>query len=187
MVDITYQVVLSTLQTVGILVGIIYYISIMRNNQKNQQLTLETRRLQLLMDLDREWKSHDTYSRILELMNMHWIDYDDFEKKYGSDYNPENFATRYSILYSLNSIGLLVKDGFIDADTAYDLLGEFSTIWIWKKFEPVIKETRRRYNIPNALTHFELLYNEIMKVRETKGTSKPIPETFTKYIPENNP
>ena len=43
MVEITYQMVLSTLQTVGILVGIIYYLTIMRNSQKNQQMQLETR------------------------------------------------------------------------------------------------------------------------------------------------
>jgi hypothetical protein len=34
MVEITYQMLVSTLQTVGLLVGIIYYIFIMRNIQK---------------------------------------------------------------------------------------------------------------------------------------------------------
>ena len=137
------------------------------------------------MDIDQEMKSYENYRRIIELINMQWDDYDDFEKKYGSDNNPENFATRYSILYSLNSIGILVKDGFIDADTVYDLLGEVSTIWLWKKFESIITETRRRYNAPSTMEYFEFLYDEVMKVRDKRGVTVPVPETFTKYIPEN--
>ena len=187
MAEITYQMVLSTLQTAGILVGIFYYIMTLRNTSKNQKLTLETRRLQILMDLDREMKSYENYSRMIELLNMQWEDYDDFEKKYGSDNNPSNFAIRQSMFYSLNSIGILMKDGFIDADTAYDQLGEVSTIWMWKKFESVINETRRRYNVPNNFEYFEFLYNELIKVKELRETSAPVPETFTKYIPETNP
>jgi hypothetical protein len=139
------------------------------------------------MDIDQEMKSYDSYSRIIELLNMQWEDYDDFEKKYGSDDNPGNFATRMSVWYSLNNIGMLMKDGFIDADTAYDQLGELTSIWIWKKFESVIKENRRRYNVPNNFQYFEFLYNEVMKVRDKRGVTAPVPETFAKYIPETNP
>ena len=41
MAEITYQMVLSTLQTVALVVGIIYYITIMRNQQKTRELTLK--------------------------------------------------------------------------------------------------------------------------------------------------
>jgi preprotein translocase subunit YajC len=41
MVEITYQMVMSTLQTAGILVGIFYYIMTLRNQRKNQELTLK--------------------------------------------------------------------------------------------------------------------------------------------------
>ena len=58
MVDVTYQMVLSTLQTAGILVGIVYYISIMRNQQRTRDLTLKaqeqtlrTRESQLFMNI----------------------------------------------------------------------------------------------------------------------------------------
>ena len=50
MVDITYQIVLSTLQTVALVVGIAYYLFIMRNSQRNQQMQLETRQAQLFMN-----------------------------------------------------------------------------------------------------------------------------------------
>ena len=169
---------------IGIIVSILYYASVLRNANQTQRLQLETRRMQIIMEIDQEMKSYETYKKIIELLNMQWEDYDDFENKYGSDNNPESFATRYSLLYRLNSIGILVRDGFFDAETVYDLLGEVSTIWLWKKFESVIMETRRRYNVPNALKHFEFLYNELIKVREKKGINVPVTETFTKYIPE---
>jgi hypothetical protein len=44
MVEVTIPIVLQVIQTVGILVGIIYYITIMRSNQKTQQLQLDTRK-----------------------------------------------------------------------------------------------------------------------------------------------
>jgi hypothetical protein len=40
MVDVTYQMVLSTLQTAGLLVSIFYYITVLRNQQKNQEISL---------------------------------------------------------------------------------------------------------------------------------------------------
>ena len=51
MVDITLPIVLQIVQTAGILVGIVYYIAIMRNNQRTQQMQLETRQAQLFMQL----------------------------------------------------------------------------------------------------------------------------------------
>ena len=45
MAEITYQMVLSTLQTVGLLVGIFYYVTTMRNAQKTRELTLESQEL----------------------------------------------------------------------------------------------------------------------------------------------
>jgi hypothetical protein len=56
MVDISYQMVLSTLQTAGILVGIFYYIFTLRNAQHTRELQLraqeqaaDTQKAQLLM------------------------------------------------------------------------------------------------------------------------------------------
>ena len=51
MVEVTYQMVLSTLQTTGILVGIFYYIMTLNNTRKSQRLTLESRQAQLFMQM----------------------------------------------------------------------------------------------------------------------------------------
>ncbi len=47
MVEITLPLVLQILQTAGILVGIIYYITIMRNTQKTRELSLRAQELTL--------------------------------------------------------------------------------------------------------------------------------------------
>ena len=66
MVEITYQMALSTLQTIGLLVGIAYYLIIMRNSQRNQELALkaqehalETRETQLFMNIFNTYSSGD--------------------------------------------------------------------------------------------------------------------------------
>jgi len=51
MVEVTYRMVLSTLQTTGILVGIFYYIMTLNNTRKSQRLTLESRQAQLFMQM----------------------------------------------------------------------------------------------------------------------------------------
>jgi hypothetical protein len=43
MAEITYQMVLSTFQTVGILVGIFYYVTSLRNQNKARQAQLIAR------------------------------------------------------------------------------------------------------------------------------------------------
>ena len=43
MAEITYQMVLSTVQTAGILVGIAYYIMTLNYTRRNQEQTLKTR------------------------------------------------------------------------------------------------------------------------------------------------
>jgi len=182
---VSFEFIALILTGLGLTASLVYYANVLSNSNKTQQMQLETRRMQIIMDVDQELKSYETYNKIIEIMNMEWDNYDDFEKKYGSDNNPENFAKRYSVLWRLNSIGILVRDGFIDAETVYDLLGEFSTIWVWRKFEPIIRETRVRYNVPLALNDFEFLYNELIKVREQKGIRVPVTETFAKYIPDN--
>ena len=44
MVEVTYQMVLSTVQTAGILVGIVYYVMNLNYTRKNQEQTLLTRK-----------------------------------------------------------------------------------------------------------------------------------------------
>lgn len=147
MVEITYQMLQSTLQTVSLMVGVIYYLIIMRNSQKTQQITLETRQAQLTMQIYQELISENNLNNFIEIQNWEWEDYDDFERKYGSDDHPERWAKRFSVIRTFDGIGLLLKDGLLDADRLYDLI-RAGTIQLWMKWGPIIKEQRVRYGYP---------------------------------------
>jgi hypothetical protein len=59
--QVAFQTVFQFLQTVGILVGVFYYIMTLRNTRKNQQLQLETRQAQLFTSLSREFRSVENF------------------------------------------------------------------------------------------------------------------------------
>jgi hypothetical protein len=204
MVEITYQMVLSTLQTVGLLVGIFYYVTTLRNAQKtrelalkNQELTLqsqeltrkaqeqalETRQAQLFMQIYRDMSSPENFIRTNELYEMEWEDYSDFEDKYGSENNPENYALRYSTWMRLNGVGLLVRDGLIDVGRVHDLISTM-IFWQWEKFKDVIRKQRELYNLPKNFEGFEFLANEMVKEVERRGYSVYVPESFGRFVPK---
>jgi hypothetical protein len=54
-----------------------------------------------------------------ELYSMEWEDWDDYNRKYGSENNPENYALRYSTWSRINGVGLLVKTGLIDVGSVH--------------------------------------------------------------------
>jgi hypothetical protein len=83
----------------------------------------------------------------------------------------------------MNGIGLLLRDGLIDPEKVFDLLGTW-IIWLWMKWESIIKELRARYNQPELYTEFEYLADEMRRVRLERGITVELPDTFTRYIPE---
>ena len=172
----------------GVCVAAVYYVLNLRITQKNQELslkaqqqTLETRQAQFFMQLYQQLNNTEAMRKWIAVMNMQWSDYDDFEKKYGTDYNPEGAALRLGVLYEWNGVGYLLKKGVIDRETAYRLGNNVSATWLWKKFEPVIREMRVRYNIPEAFSELEYLMEEDEKTLEERGHSIRVPEEFGHY------
>ena len=182
MVEITISIVLQLLQTAGILIGIVYYITIMRNVQRNQQMTEESRQLQLLIQFSNQ-RSEEDMKRGLVLMNMEWEDYDDYERKYGSDVNPDNYSKRMAMWSRFNWMGMLLRRGLIDRDVLFESLGP-AALQHWTKFKEIISETRRRYNLHLYGVDFEYLAEEYCKFVQEKGFDPTVPETFYRYIPD---
>jgi len=71
MVEITYQMVLSTIQTIGILIGIYYYIMTLRNQNR-------TRQEQWLLQLYHSKADHEAMQRFFKYMEASWDDYEDY-------------------------------------------------------------------------------------------------------------
>ena len=169
------RTVIELLTPLSITMGVIYYVLVLRNQNK-------TRQIQLLMQLS-DRRNEERARRGLELLEMEWTDYDDFERKYGSDNNPENFAMRTAYWHNFNTQGMLLKRGLVDADTLFSSGGN-SAMFHWQKFGSVIKEIRRRYNMPLYCTPFEYLAEENGKYLKRKGFSTEVPDTYYRYIPE---
>ena len=168
MAEITYQMVLSTLQTAGLLVGIFYYIMTLRNQQKNQQLALETRQAQLFMGIYNNTFASAPYRKATNvLFKATWNNYDEFKELV---FDGENMATEFSDAYGLvgfilEGVGVLVREDLLDIRFVALLLSSQVKMF-WEKNLPIIDEWRQYWNTQRVWSETEYLYNALMKYLE---------------------
>jgi hypothetical protein len=174
----------------GVCIAAIFYILNLRISQRNQELTLkaqqqtlETRKLQFVTNITNQLNSEEGHRRYVELMNMEWKDYDDFERKYGSDYNIDNTAKRFCVWGNYNTLGMLVREKLVEPELLYPII-DCTVLNHWSKFKDVIKEQRKRYGPEDDLSDFEFLYNEILRVTLSRNPSYKTLETFGHYVPD---
>ncbi len=168
MVEITYQMVLSTLQTVSLMVGVIYYITIMRNTQRNQELTrkaqeqaLGTREAQLMMQL---WNSWMEYGDVfLVWRDIEYEDFDDFWERYGSD--PSFWEKNGPILAWYENMGVLVKEGLLSI-RLIALMYAGSTRKFWEKLEPLMDGLRVKFDYPRIWSETVYLCETLIQYME---------------------
>ena len=170
MAEITYQMVLGTLQTAGLLVGIFYYVTTLQNAQKTRELTLnaqelsaETRQAQLFMQIYQSWSSREIINIRRELSTWTWTDYDDFYQKYDEANNPEASMLFQELGNWFEGVGVLVKRKLIDPTFIDDLM-RGATLWGWETFGSIVKERRVQFNAPHYYEFWEYLYNEISAI-----------------------
>ena len=170
-IQVAYYMVAAT----GVLIAAVFYILNLRENRK-------ARKMQFLLQNLSENLNEEGYTRYVTLMNMEWKDYDDFEKKYGSDFNAENFAKRNHMWTQYDTIGNLLEAGILDRESVYRVLS-FGSSWLWAKFKPIIEENRKRYSGRDYMYGFEYLAGEMMKMKLERNPTYKVPETFAKYVP----
>jgi len=129
--QVTFQTIFQFLQTVGILVGVFYYIMTIRTNQRNQELTrkaqettLETRQAQLFMPLYETFRNHQYRKHWSQVMNLEWTDWEDFRERYvgATCSQPSVMPIFQSQMSFFEGIGVLVKKGLIDISIVYESL-----------------------------------------------------------------
>jgi len=169
------QTIVDLLTPLSITVGVIYYVMVLRNQNK-------TRQIQLLMQLS-EGYTVETSRITVELMYMEWDDYDEFERKYGSDNNPENFAKRMASWNRWNTQGMLLMNGLVSPDLLFGS-GRAGVMFHWEKFGEGIKEIRRRYSMPLYCVGFEHLAVECKKYHEQRGYEIEVPDTLWEHVPD---
>ena len=182
MVDVSYQMVLSTLQTFGLLVGIFYYIMTLQNTRKNQQMQLETRQAQLFMGLYPTFRSPEF---IKNWDHVNWrLEFDNWEDSFNTLHplkNPEGRTIWFSVAAFFEGIGVLLKRNLIDISLVNELLGGGITM-TWETMGPIEKESRIRFNNPDIWTEFEYANDEILRYTgRTPGSFKQMKDAAQQY------
>jgi len=187
-IQAAYYMVAAT----GVLVAAVYYVMNLRISQRNQELTLkaleqsakaqelslktqelalkaqqqnlETRQAQLFMQIFNKFIEPEFSNKLTQVMSWKWVDYDDFNKKYGPKTNPEAWQSEGSIAAFFEGIGLLVYMNLLDSKLVYSLLFQHVKFF-WEKIKPISLEMRQRVS-PNIDRWIEYLYSEMMKIEE---------------------
>ena len=161
MVEITIPMLLDIIRTVGIIVGIIYYLTIMRNQSK-------TREAQFLLQLNQVFQDKEAIKDWYDVLTMDFKDYQDYAERYHPSVNKENYLQRSRVWRMLNNFGVIIKRGLVDPEIIYDGIQGGFIEDIWNKHGVIIKEQRIISNQPNFHEGFEYLAESMKKVDERK-------------------
>ena len=174
----------------GLTASIVYYANILSNANKtrelqlkSQELALETRQAQFFFQMYRDFNTKEAVFHYIEIMSWHWDDYQDFEMKYGSDNNPQAFASRQLMWSQCAVWGKMLKKGLVDVEYFYNT-GDIVAGFLWFKFKDVIIEQRKRYYTETYCEEWEYLVSEVLKYRQKIGDPWTPPETLTTYVPD---
>lgn len=162
MVEITLPILLQIVQTLGILVGIVYYITIMRNSQRNQQTQLETRQAQLFMQIQGQFNTPSMVESRDFYYNVELSSFEDYVDVWT---DPEKRNLHRLFGGFLEGLGVMVRMKYIDIELIVGLIGGV-TKHLWERHAPYILEYRERMNIPRAWIEWEYIYDEIMSYAE---------------------
>ena len=152
-------------------------------SQKNMRQTLETRQISLIDNIVTRSMGEQGFKNYFELMRYEWEDFEDFEKKYGSENNVEATAKRFSVWQDYNLIGMMLRKGLVTANDLFDM-GVQGVIFLWEKYKLIIEEERKRYLGKNFLRDFEYLAGEMLRVVNERDSSYMIPDSLDKYVPD---
>jgi hypothetical protein len=156
MVEITYQIVLSTIQTIALIVGIIYYITIMRKTRKERKNQLVDQTLQ-------SYGRTETAELWIRTVNQVFSSYEEWYEKYGPSSNPEAAKYMYTMWGYYNALGNNLRDGHIDADYVLKNTMLLPVIALWERSKVIFEVWRERHNWPSMYAGFEYLYNIVRK------------------------
>ena len=187
MAEITYQMVLSTLQTLSIMVGIFYYVTTLRNAQKTRELTLEsqeltrkaqeqaaeTRQIQLFMQLFDRWGDPD-FARLYGKYRYETcakVNNDPEEickiavQSVFESYDPDVWIPIQTLTQYFEGIGIIYKKKLVDIETLESLLSD-RIIWYWDATGAFVNYAREKLDDPTMYQEIETLVNEMKRRKE---------------------
>ena len=93
------------------------------------------------------------------VFSWEWSDYEDFKSKYSPDASLEQWNKFTSVLVLFEGIGLLVSKGLVEPNYVNALMG-VRMCWFWEKYEQVLMELRKEWDVPAFSEWYEYLYKK---------------------------
>ena len=162
MIDpVSLQMVRDAVTIFGVIAGLTYYITNIRELRRNRRITLTTTLFQSFM-------TTEGLRKMMDLLSMEWDSIEDYMEKHDSKVDPENAAKRLSLWQKCEVIGLLYREGFLDFKTLIASSGGWiGTLWI--KFKPVIETYRGTVFQENSYENFEYLAGKVIEDQRKGG------------------
>jgi len=133
-IQAAYYMVAAT----GVLVAAAYYVQNLRLNERIRRRDMVFQRLNVNMI---QW-----YNILYDVLRMvDWETLEDFRKKYDRWSNPEAMAKMMYIFNHYNSLGILVRNGIVDALEVYQLYAPSTIINLYNKFRPFLDTFPHEY------------------------------------------
>lgn len=169
MVEITLPIVLQIVQTTGILVGIIYYITIMRNTQRTREQALKAQE-----EAEKSRQREQIQLRIQSVDQAYlkaWTNVltqkastiEEWDNIFNPITDPELFNDMLYIQARYQSIGVMLKEKMIDPDLLYKIYTPNSIVTTWEHYRIKLLSRREEVGDPGMWREFEYLYEETKK------------------------
>ena len=142
--------ILSTIQTVGLLVGISYYILSLRNQNR-------ARKTQLYLQLVNKFSQSDYIEAQGKFNDLEWSTAEDLIEDFR---NLEGRKTIATLGNWYEGLGVLVRENLLDIRVVSLLLTGL-VIQFWDKFTPVIDDVREALEWPRFYIEAEYLYEQL--------------------------
>ena len=146
--QVTFQTVFQFLQTVGILVGVFYYITSLRNQDRSRQI-------QIIRGVSSE-------SHSWGFLSWEFDDYDDFVSRHGQETDPEGYDDFLTWFNKMEEYGVYVREGLLDVRLVC-LFSGGTMRRSWEKYRDIVYEERRRLGAPRRFIEAEFLYEKIVE------------------------
>lgn len=155
MVEITFQMVLSTLQTVGLLVGIFYYIMTLRNAQKSRDA-------QIFLQFSNKTATKNWQNGMNHISQLEFSSYEDLVKY--RENNPDEWSDIRYVFGVIEDFGGLVRGGYLNINIVA-ITSSTNIIRAWETLQPAIDEMRRAARA-RAWSEMEYLYNQLILFKQ---------------------
>ena len=163
MVDVSYQMVLSTVQTVALIVGIAYYIMTLNYTRRNHEMTLKTRSTAIYQQTVGSFIASPhgiQYTR--KLRNNPVSSFEEYVELYNND--PEFEAAVTWMFTTYDILGIYLEEGVIDVGMLAKTTPWYG-MWFWNEYKPIVYEYRKRFG-PSYYRNMEYAFNLMEKYFE---------------------